>query len=317
MFVIAILGAGLLLVGFGLGLLFQHSRGRVNILIQEANLKSKELSELQAFNSKLEANARVMKAKEIELVQANKRLESLEQAKSKFITVTTHQLRTPLSAIKWTFDMLMNGHLGVVSPEQKEFVTKAYASTERVIKIVNELLNLDHIEAEQSVYNFAPLSLPELVQTVVFEFSNQAASRQIRLDYQPPTGNLPLLVGDQSKLHMVVENLIDNAIKYSHSGGSVKIRILDQGLNSAKPAIELTVADRGIGISSADQTKIFQKFFRAANAVGAVPDGSGLGLYIGRDIVAKHGGSLWFESGPEAGTVFHLSLPLQPPPVVK
>jgi signal transduction histidine kinase len=270
-----------------------------------------KLKELRIFNRELEENTRNLRAKEIELSSANKQLADLEKAKSKFVTVTTHQLRTPLSAIKWTFEMFDKGTLGQLSDEQKDFISKGFQSTERVIKIVNDLLNIDLIETEKDEYNFHSYQLADMVDNVAYEFSNQAASRKTKIIVAKPTRPLPEIEIDQSKVRMVLENVIDNAIKYSRLGAPIVVTIDDNRLNSITPSIEVSVKDEGIGIPKDQSGKIFSKFFRGSNAAVLEPGGTGVGLYIGKDIIEKHGGAIWFESEEGKGSVFHLTLPLK------
>jgi len=263
------------------------------------------------MNEKLEQANRQLHSKELELKLAKQQLEKLEQAKSKFISVTTHQLRTPLSAIKWTFNMMLSGQLGQVTDDQQTFLSKGYESTQRMISIVNNLLNLDHIGTDQSELSTAMVKLPELIEKVAFEFENQLESKQISLIIKKPDREMPEVEIDPSQIRMVLENLIDNAIKYTKKEGQVTIKIKDDRINSVNPSMEIVVEDSGIGIPEEEQKKIFHKFFRASNAVSVEPDGTGIGLFIAKDIIERHGGTMWFESVAQKGTSFHLTLPLR------
>ena len=279
-------------------------------LARVAEERQVQVNALKNFNRELEKEERAIKAKDYELEMANDRLEQLEEAKSKFVAVTAHQLRTPLSAIKWTFDMMQSGQLGPVNEEQKEFLKKGFASTQRMIRIVNDLLNVDQLEADRKDYQFAPVDLVSLLDGVSAEFTNQALSKKISFELKKPTKALPPIEGDENKLRVVLENLIDNAIKYTPQGGRVSVTLSDDKLNSANRAIQVDIADSGIGIADTDRSKVFSKFFRASNAIRIEPDGSGIGLYLSKDIVEMHGGSLSYEQAPGGGTVFHLILPL-------
>lgn len=270
-----------------------------------------KLNELRIFNRELEENTRKLQAKDVELSLANKQLADLEKAKSKFVTVTTHQMRTPLSAIKWTFDMFIKGDLGELNDEQKDFMNKGFQSTERVIKIVNDLLNVDMIETEKDDYNFQACQLPELVDNVAYEFSSQAAGRKTKIIVAKPNREVPPVELDPSKVRMALENMIDNAIKYSPPGAPIVVTIDDGRLNSVTPSVEIMVKDEGVGIPKDQYGKVFGKFFRGSNAAVLEPDGTGIGLYIAKDIVEKHGGAVWFESEEGKGTTFHLTLPLR------
>lgn len=279
-------------------------------LIEQANLKTKQISELEQVNKEMEDKNRALYAKELELTLANEHLQSLETAKSKFVSVTTHQLRTPLSAIKWTLDLAAKGQLGPVTPDQQKFLGKALTSTERVISIVNDLLKIDLIDEKNEVYNFKPTNILKLVDDVVFEFANQTETKQIKLQVIKPKADLPIIELEANKIRMVLENLLDNAIKYTPKGGQVELKISDERLNSAEPTIIFSVSDSGIGIPPEETDKIFQKFFRAGNAIKAEPDGSGLGLFLARDMIEKHGGVIWFKTQAGQGTIFSFSLPL-------
>lgn len=305
------------LIIFYLGRLSKNRESHLKILANEANLKTKQIKELEKVNQELEEKNRELYSKELGLTLANKRLQSLEDAKSKFISVTTHQLRTPLAAIKWTFDMAAKGQLGPVTDEQKKYLLQGLLSAERVISIVNDLLKVDSMNTERSDYHFRPTDLVKLISNVIFEFTNQAALKKINFIFLRPQNTLPNVEIDDDKIRMVIENLVDNAIKYTPEGGKVTIKISDERVNSAEGALEVIVTDSGIGIPSSEANKVFQKFFRASNAIKNEPDGSGLGLFIARDIIEKHHGAIWFEnhsgsslSTSSSGTSFSFSLPL-------
>ncbi len=272
--------------------------------------EARQVQWIRQYSKKLEENNRLLRAKEIELTLAKEQLEALENAKSEFISVTTHQLRTPLSAIKWTFNMMISEQLGAINAEQKEFLDKGYQSALRMISIVNNLVHIDHATAKPEDYNFVEVNIVELVENVMFEFSNQAESKNINLVFDKPSFLPPSVKIDEGKIRMMLENLIDNAIKYTPKQGKVSLNISDERLNSADPSVTLSVTDTGVGIPKAEQDKIFHKFFRASNARRAEPDGSGIGLYIARDIVDRHGGTLRFSSEEGKGTTFYITLPI-------
>jgi len=270
-----------------------------------------QINELHNFNLELEKDTRELQAKEFSLEMANKKLANLEQAKSKFVAVTAHQLRTPLSAIKWTMEMFMKDQLGPMNPEQKKFLTNGYASAERMIKIVNDLLHVDNLDGDLTDFNFTNVSLDPLLDSVLAEFANQAASKRIKLDLVKPPRRLPAIKADEDRLRIVLENLIDNAVKYTPTAGQVKVELSDAKLlNSAKPQIEILVSDSGIGIRDEDKSKIFTKFYRSQKAIEVEPDGTGIGLYLSKDIIEKHGGMLWYEANSTGGTIFHLTIPV-------
>lgn len=271
--------------------------------------------EIKKKNQELEAKARELQAKDLELTLANKQLQELERAKSDFVAVTTHQLRTPLSAIKWTLHMLLKDEVGTVSEEQKHFLKASLDSVERVITTVNELLTLDHImEEKQDEFHLVATDLIKLIDGVMGEFAAPAKERQVSLVLKRPNSPLDLVELDPVKISMVMENLTDNAVKYSRPGGQVTVTLNDDKVNSARNIVEVIVSDTGIGIPEPEQGKIFQRFYRAANALKASPNGIGLGLYAAKDIIARHGGEIWFVSQEDRGTEFHFTLPLRQKP---
>ncbi len=299
-----------LIAGFILGNLWQKRRSHLQLLVDEANLKTKQIQELEKVNKELETKNRELYSKELALTLANNHLQTLEGAKSKFVSVTTHQLRTPLAAIKWTLDMAAKGQLGAVTEEQKKYLLQGLISTNRVISIVNDLLKVDSIDTERAEYIFHPTDLVKLISNLIFEFTNQAMIKKINFLFLKPQNPIPMIELDADKVRMVLENLIDNAVKYTPEGGKVTIKISDERINSAESAVLVSVNDSGIGIPAGEADKVFEKFFRASNAIKKEPDGSGLGLFIARDIIEKHNGSIWFETHPGAGTTFSLTLPL-------
>ncbi|MBI2097673.1 MAG: HAMP domain-containing histidine kinase [Candidatus Vogelbacteria bacterium] len=303
-------GAYLVIMGVFIGYLSKLYRERSRLMTERIREEEARVGEFKKLNQELEAYAKQLFDKDFELTLANKRLQNLEQAKSKFVSVTTHQLRTPLAAIKWTFHMLLGGSLGPVTGEQRDFLQKGYDSTQRIIAIINDLLNVDYIEADKSDYNFLAVNLAELIEGVIFEFINLAESKKIKLDFIKPSNRLPPVAADPVKISMVLENLIDNALKYTLPAGRVTINLSDAKINSARSRVEVVVVDTGIGVSAAEKDKIFHRFFRGANAIQREPDGTGLGLFIARDIIEKHGGEIWFESREGEGTNFHFTLPI-------
>jgi len=249
--------------------------------------------------------------RERELEELNKHLEANDKAKTEFVSMTTHQLRTPLSAIKWTFHMILNGELGPVTEDQKHFLQKGYDSAERVITVINEWLNIDYIEAHKDEYKFVPVNISELVDGVIFEFNSPLELKKISLTVNHPKSNVPLIELDPIKMSMVIENLIDNAIKYTPEGGKVTVDIIDDKVATSEKLIELVVSDSGIGIPVSEQSKIFGRFFRSSNAIKLAPRGTGLGLSIVKDVVERHNGKVWFESLEHSGTKFHVTIPIK------
>jgi signal transduction histidine kinase len=237
------------------------------------------------------------------LLKENEELRNQNAVKSDLISISAHQLRTSLSAVKWIIKMFLDGDFGELNPEQQNFMKKAFESDERMIKLVNEMLSINHAEETLNSVNKTSVDIVKLLDEVVFDFTGESYKLGIELIFLKPDHTLDPISVDEEKMRVVIQNLIENAIKYSNKGNRVFVNIRDND-----DAVEISVRDTGIGIATADQKNIFEKFFRADNAKKQNSIGSGLGLYTIKRIVEGHGGKIWFESD-ETGTTFHVSLP--------
>ncbi len=229
----------------------------------------------------------------------------IEKMKSEFVSITSHQLRTPLTAIKLFSDMLVNGNIGNLTKKQKEYVNNIRQSTERMIKLVNDLLNISRIESGRIAINPQPVDLIELIESVIESIRPLSNNKRVKIIFNKPKRKWPKINLDQNLIRQVVNNLIVNAVRYSYDGGKVEIS-LHKYLSKY---ILIKVKDYGIGISKKQQDKIFQKFFRTDAAVKHVADGSGLGLYVSKMIIEASGGKIWFKSKKNKGTTFYVMLP--------
>ena len=247
--------------------------------------------------------AQMLVRRDLELTRANEKLHELDQVKSNFISVAAHQLRTPLSGIKWTLSMLISGELGTLNNHQKTFLMKTNESNSRMIALVNDLLGADRIQSGKIRYQFTRLNIRDLVDNVLFEIAAQAERRQISISLNVEK-DLPNAYVDPETMRGVFQNLLENAIKYTMRDGKVDIEITKEN-NHLKVAIK----DNGIGIPKDQQKNIFNRFFRATNAVKQETDGSGLGLFIAKNIVEQNGGAIWFESEEGKGTSFYFTIP--------
>ncbi len=235
--------------------------------------------------------------------QTRERLVS--QMKSEFISIAAHQLRTPLSAVKWTLKMMSDGDVGTLTPEQKEFLERGYQVNERMIALVGDLLNVARIEEGRFGYQFQPVNIGDYVSQYVDHYHFQAEARNIKIIFEKPTWTVPTLTIDPAKMDLVFQNLLDNAMKYSNPGGTVKI-----SLALLPQHIEVTIADSGVGIPKHQIHRLFTKFFRGDNVVRMQTEGSGLGLFIVKNIVKNHGGEIRAESEENKGTKMIFTLPL-------
>ena len=193
--------------------------------------------------------------------------------------------------------------MGAMKNEQKILLSKSYESVNRLVELVNDLLNIDRIESGRMEFTFVPTNIVDILHTILADVMPQLDRKDIRAEFKPEP-NLPELKLDQGSMRIVFQNLVENAIHYTPQKGLITVRAVAEG-----NAVRVSVKDTGIGIPHSQQKSIFGRFFRATNAVLAQPDGSGLGLYIVKQIVERHKGKIWFESDEGKGTTFHVVLP--------
>lgn len=241
---------------------------------------------------------------QLQVQQTRERL--ISQMKSEFISIAAHQLRTPLSAVKWTLKMMAEGDVGQLTTEQKEFLMRGYEVNERMIMLVNDLLNVARIEEGRFGYTFNPTDYVLYVKDYLDRYKQTAASREVTVDFESPGEQLPKIMLDPSKMDLVLQNLLDNAVKYSKKGGSVVVRIKKSTGNQLETIIE----DHGVGIPQHQIHRLFTKFFRGDNVIRMQTQGSGLGLFIVKNIVKNHGGDIRAESEENVGTKMIFTIPM-------
>lgn len=228
----------------------------------------------------------------------------VEKMKTEFVSIAAHQLRTPLSAIKWTLRMILDGDVGEITSEQRDLLEKTYQSNERMIALINDLLNVTRIEEGRFLYQLEPVQLEDIVGQVVEGLKETADLKNIKIKIERPKELLPPVMVDKEKMGIAVQNLVDNAIKYTPANGKVTI-VLDKKDNQ----VFFKITDSGVGIPQDQQDRIFSKFFRGSNVIRLETEGSGLGLYTTKNIIESHKGKIWFESKEGAGTTFYFTLP--------
>lgn len=264
-----------------------------------------QIDKIRQLLKQQEASAKLLIRRDLELQRANERLKDLDQMKTDFVSVATHQLRTPLSGIKWTLSMLLNGDLGPLTDEQRTFLMKAYESNDRMVALLGDMLLSDQIESGKLKSLKSSTLLPDLPENLLLEFQAPAAKRNIEIEFVHPDPSYPPVRIAAQHLRAILQNLLENAIKYSRPDGTVTLKLENRG-----EVVRFIVSDHGIGIPANQQKNVFARFFRAPNAVKVETDGSGLGLFIVKSIVDKHEGKIWFESTENVGTTFYVELPV-------
>ncbi len=242
-----------------------------------------------------------------------------DRLKSEFIGTMSHELRTPMTSIKGFTQLLAMGGLGPLNDTQREFVQTIQTNAERMISLINDVMELNKIESGNIQLEFRPLHLAEVLSGVVSEVQQLATKRDIALDLEIPPG-LPLVYADATRLHQVLYNLLSNAVKYTPGGGAVRVVAHETHGEDLPPTIrdrviadrrytQIDVQDTGVGIAPADLGRIFDRFYRTENALKVEAGGTGLGLSLARPLIQMQGGSIWAESEEGVGSTFSFILP--------
>jgi PAS domain S-box-containing protein len=230
----------------------------------------------------------------------------IDRMKSEFISLASHQLRTPLSAIKTYTHMILDGYMGDVTPEQRRSLSTIVGAANRMNELISTLLNITRIESGSISVQPKVLSLKRLVEEVIKELEHTAHARNISVQLAK-TSNAFSVKTDSLIAKEIVSNLTSNAIKYTPDGGSVTLKLTQRKLGTV-----LSVHDTGLGIPKESQDQIFTKFFRAPNVVKLETSGTGLGLYLVKGLAERLGGDVWFTSEEHKGSTFYFLLPNEP-----
>ncbi len=283
-----------------------------NLLEHSFDISSKEFQELNNKVLKLVEEVKLEKQsveqkvveRTAELKAANERLVELDKVKTEFISVAAHELRTPLTAIKWIVQLLHKDAAVNLKPEQAEQVGKLNEIINKMVSLVGDILNVSRIEEGRFGSTLKQQDILPLLQSILGIIEVNAQAKNVELIKNIPA-SLPALPFDEERLKLALENVIGNAVKYTPASGQVTVAV---SLDAAN--FSLVVSDTGIGIAPADKKRLFDKFFRANNALKHDTEGTGLGLYIARNIIAAHHGTITFNSEVNQGTTFIITLPL-------
>lgn len=231
-------------------------------------------------------------------------LHEFDRLKSDFVSVAAHQLRTPLSGVKWVLKLLIDGDLGPTTDYQKRMLERGIEANEKMIQLVNDLLNVSRIENGKFGYKFEENDFTKFLQTLVGNADLPSKERNVEVVLKKHGDVAQRFFFDPEKLLIAMQNIVDNALKYTLPGGTITIEVEQKG-----DYVEMKVSDTGVGIPKEDLPKLFSKFFRAANVVHLQTDGSGLGLFIVKSIILRHGGQIWVDSVEKKGTTITVVIP--------
>jgi signal transduction histidine kinase len=254
-----------------------------------------------ALDSRLltEENQRFLK----QLQNSNIHLKEIDEAKDEFISLVSHQLRTPLTSMKGFLSLVLDGDAGEISPPQRSMLQQAFDSSQRMVYLIADLLNASRLRSGKFIITNQPTNLPELISSELNQIKEAAAARKVIFDYAKPE-NFPTVLMDETKMRQVVMNFLDNALYYTPSGGHVTV-----SLKETDTTIEYMVTDSGIGVPKSEQPKLFSKLYRASNARTMRPEGTGLGLYMAKKVVVAQGGAIVFKSVEGHGSTFGFVFP--------
>lgn len=230
---------------------------------------------------------------------------SMENIQYDFVTLASHQLRTPLSAVKWYTEIMLK-RSGPLTKKQRDYLLEIARSNERAISLVNDLLDVSRIQEGQIHLEVRPLRVEKIVEEIMYNYDSMIKATHVNIDFEIASGPLPLVETDPDKLKRVMANLLSNAIKYTPRGGKIRILLEKKGKN-----IAVSVTDSGIGIPKAEQSRVFGKFFRSRNVLKLSAEGTGLGLFIVKSLVETMGGKISFTSEEGHGTTFSFTLPVK------
>lgn len=240
----------------------------------------------------------------------------IDKAKTEFVSLASHQLRTPLSAINWYTEMLLAGDAGDINEEQRKYLNEVSNGNKRMVDLVEDLLNVSRLDMGTFIGSIKDINILDLLKSVILEIKPQIVEKKLMIQ-ENLDENIQIFKADEKLFRMIYQNLLSNAVKYTQPEGFVKISLFKvnkneiiDGVKMYEDSLIFSVSDSGMGIPKEQQDKIFLKLFRADNAKESETEGTGLGLYVIKSIVDQSGGQVWFKSEINTGTTFYVSFPL-------
>ena len=221
------------------------------------------------------------------------------------ISTAVHQLRAPLTSIKWILGVLQKDDSGSLNKEQKELISEALENVDGMSSLIGDILRTYQIEDGKLLLDFKKENIENIIEEEVKELDILAQSRNVKITFNKLGSECPLVSIDRGKIALVINNIISNAIRYSNKGREIEIKTEIEDFE-----LKVSFTDFGIGIPDDQQVSIFSKFFRADNAIKTQADGTGLGLFISKNIIRAHGGDIWFDSHKDKGSTFYFTIPL-------
>jgi signal transduction histidine kinase len=280
------------------------------IVVVLGGLLIKSVEKEVAQREEIENLAKNLAKSNDSLFVANEELKELNKQKTEFVSIASHQLRSPLTAIKGYSSMLLEGSFGPVEEKAKGAIDRIFESSKRLMTVIEDFLNITRIELGKMKYEMSVFDLGQVAQTVVKDQEPNVTKRGLTIEFKDGTNNHQVSA-DIGKVTQVVSNIIDNSIKYTPSGWiKVSVENFPAGKSKTKEVVRLTVSDSGIGLDPTAIKKLFDKFVRADDAGKTNITGTGLGLYVAKQIVESLGGKIWAESeGKGKGSQFIVEFP--------
>lgn len=236
--------------------------------------------------------------------QARRHEHEVSQMKTDFIAIAAHQLRTPLSAIRWALDLVLDEGGQNLTTKQRHMLTKGRESAFHIIQLVNDLLNVDRIEHEVTDLHYENVEMCQLLADIIDSAQSEAVQRSITIQQGFALTDCATVRADPDRLALALSNIMHNALRYTQNGGAINVN-----LSTVEQCVTIRISDTGIGIPREYQEKLFTKFYRAPNAVRHMPNGSGLGLFLARQIIRRHQGTISLTSDEGKGTTVTVRLP--------